>query len=179
MSSREMSHFSAMSSAPLNWLISWSPYRAVQPFEPANGSGCPKSAADAPGRADRDHAHVLHAAGDDEVLGPAHHALRGEVQRLLRRTALAVQRHAGHLLRQSGGQPAGPGDVAGLRPDHVDAAEDDVLDLRRVDARTLDERLEHMRAQVSGVRLGQTTVAAADGGADCFDEIRLGHCEVS
>ena len=33
-----MPHLSAMSSAPWNWLTGWSPYLAVQPFEPLNGS---------------------------------------------------------------------------------------------------------------------------------------------
>ncbi len=37
MSSREMSHFSAIISAERNWLTSWSPYRACQPGDSANG----------------------------------------------------------------------------------------------------------------------------------------------
>ena len=37
MSSRPMSHFSAIISAERNWLTSWSPYRASQPGDSANG----------------------------------------------------------------------------------------------------------------------------------------------
>jgi hypothetical protein len=47
-------------------------------------------------RSDRDLAHVLHAARDDEVLRPAHHALRREVHGLLRRAALPVDRRSRH-----------------------------------------------------------------------------------
>ena len=43
---------------------------------------------------------------------------------------------------QPGGEPAGAGDVAGLRADGVDAAEDDVLDRAGVDAGAVDQRLE-------------------------------------
>ena len=50
-------------------------------------------------RHDRDLAHVLHAAGDDEVLRARHHALRGEVDGLLRGAALTVDGGAGHRLR--------------------------------------------------------------------------------
>ena len=46
-----------------------------------------------------------------------------------------------------GGQPARAGDVAGLRPDRVDATEVDVLDRGRIDAGALDERVEHVRAR--------------------------------
>ena len=37
ISTREMSHFSAIISAERNWLTSWSPYRACQPGDSANG----------------------------------------------------------------------------------------------------------------------------------------------
>ena len=49
-------------------------------------------------RADRDRAHVLHAARDDEVARARHHRLGGEVHRLLRRPALAVDRRARHFV---------------------------------------------------------------------------------
>ena len=45
MSSREIPHFSAMSSAPRNCEISWSPYRATHPSEPENGSAKPNGSA--------------------------------------------------------------------------------------------------------------------------------------
>src|SRR5947208_6599912 len=45
MSSREIAHFSAMSSAPRNCDTSWSPYRARQPSDPENGSVNPNCSA--------------------------------------------------------------------------------------------------------------------------------------
>ena len=60
---------------------------------------------------------------------------------------------AGHLLGQPGGEPAGARDVAGLRADRVDAAEDDVLDRERVDVGALDELADHVGAEVGGVHL--------------------------
>jgi hypothetical protein len=112
-----MSHFSAIISAPRNWLTSW----VAVARHPALGTGerigeAELGSATVMARADRDHGHVLHAAGDDQVLRAAHDALGGEVHGLLRRTALAVDRDAGHVLGQAGGQPAGAGDVAGLGP---------------------------------------------------------------
>ena len=58
---------------------------------------------------------------------------------LLGRAALPVDRRARDLVGQAGGEPARARDVAGLRADRVDAAEDDVLDRRRVDVGAIDE----------------------------------------
>src|SRR3954468_21203789 len=135
----------------------------------ADGSG------GAEGRADRDLAHVLHAAGDDDVLGAAHHALGCEVQRLLARPALAVDRRTGHLFGEARSQPRPGGDVACLRAGGFEAAEHDVFDDSRVDAAASDELLEHVCAQVGGVGGRQATVLLADGRADCFDDVGLRH----
>ena len=68
------------------------------------------------GRAGDGHqAHHLHTTGDDEVRGPGHHRLGGEVHGLLGGAALPVDGGARHRLGQAGGQPRRPGDVAGLR----------------------------------------------------------------
>lgn len=115
------------------------------------------------GEGDRDLRHVLGATRDDQVLGAGEDALGGEVDGLLRGAALAVDGDAGDLFGQSGGQPAGPGDVTGLRSDGVEAAEDDVLDGRRVDAGALDEGPQDMGAEVGGVDGTEATLAAADG----------------
>ncbi len=47
---------------------------------------------------DRNQVEVLHAAGDDQILRAAHHALRGEVHGLLRGAALAIDGDARHVL---------------------------------------------------------------------------------
>ena len=114
--------------------------------------------------------HVLDAAGDDHVVRAGHHGLRREVQRLLGRPALAVDRDAGHLLGKSGGEPARPGDVAGLGADGVDATEEHVLDRGRVDVGALDQRLQHVGAEVGRVHVGQTAAALADGRPDGVDD---------
>jgi hypothetical protein len=44
---------------------------------------------------DRVLTHLLNAACDDEIRRPAHHRLGGEVDRLLRRAALTVDRDTG------------------------------------------------------------------------------------
>jgi hypothetical protein len=124
---------------------------------------------------DRQRRHVLRPTGDNQVLRARHHALRGEVDGLLRGTALAVDRDARHFLGEPGGQPAGPADVAGLRADRVDAAPHDVIDRGRVDARAVDQRGQHVRAQVDRVHLGKSPTPPTDGSTDCLDDVGLGH----
>ena len=63
----------------------------------------------------------------------------GQVGRLLRRAALAVDGGGRDRDRQAGGEPRGAGDVEGLHADLADAAADDLADLGRVDARAVDE----------------------------------------
>ena len=107
------------------------------------------------GGRDGDGAHVLDAAGEHHVLRATHHGLRGEVDGLLRRPALAIDGGAGDVEGQTGCEPGGSGDVAGLRPDGVHAPEDDVVDDHRVDAGALERRLDDVRAEIGRVHLGQ------------------------
>jgi hypothetical protein len=127
------------------------------------------------GAADRDLGHLLHAAGHDDVVHAGHHGLGGEVDGLLGGAALAVDRGARDVLGEPGGQPAGAGDVAGLAPDRVDAAEHDVLDGGGVDPRALHERAERVGPEVGGVDLAQAPAPAPDGGADGVDDEGFGH----
>ena len=55
--------------------------------------------------------HDLDAGGDDDVVGAGDHALGGEVGRLLRRAALAVDGGAGHRLGEAGGEHGVAADV--------------------------------------------------------------------
>ena len=71
---------------------------------------------------------------DDDVAGAAHHRLGGEVDGLLGGATLAVDRRSRHLVGEAGDEPAGAGNVARLRSDGVDAAEDDIFDGVRIDA---------------------------------------------
>jgi hypothetical protein len=130
---------------------------------------------EAHGRADRDQAHVLHAARDHQACGAAEHGLGGEVHRLLGRAALAVHGDSGHGLGQARGQPGGPGDVAGLGADRVHAAEHHVVDGVRVYVRASQQFLDDVRAEIGRVRAGQAAAAARDGRAYGVDNEGLGH----
>jgi len=130
-------------------------------------------------RADGDLAHVLHAARDDQVGGAAEHGLGGEVHGLLARAALPVDGDARHRLGQARGQPRGPGDVAGLGPDRVHAAEYDVVDGAGVGAGPGQQGLDHVRAEIGRVRAGQAAAAAGDRGAHGVDDEGLGHGSLS
>jgi hypothetical protein len=129
-------------------------------------------------RRDGDEAHALYAAGDDQVAGAAQHRLRREVRGLLRRAALAVDRRAGHLVGETRRQPAGASDVAGLGPDRVDAAEDDVLDGVRIDARARDERREHVRAEIGRMHQAQAALLPPDRRPHGIDDVRFSHLDL-
>ncbi len=77
------------------------------------------------------------------------------MQGLLRGPALAVDGGPGHLFGQPGRQPAGAGDVAGLGPDGVHAAEVHVLDGEGVDVVALDEGGQDVGAEIGGMDLGK------------------------
>ena len=127
------------------------------------------------GGADRDRAHVLHAAGDDEIGRSRHHRLRGEMNGLLRRSALPVDRRSRHLVGHPGDEPACARDVAGLRTDGVDAAEDHVVDRRGIDVDTIEQRADGMRAEIGRVDVRERPVALPDRGAHRIDDVGLVH----
>ena len=127
------------------------------------------------GRRDGDLGHGLHAADRDHILRAAHHRLGGKVQRLLRRAALAVNRRARHIHRQASGEPRGARDVARLRTDGVDAAENNVVVVFTRNHIALDQGLERMRAEIDCVDVGQTTLALAGRAAQGIDNIGFCH----
>ena len=94
---------------------------------------------------------------------------------LLGRAALAVDGDTGHGVGQTGGEPAGAGDVAGLATDGVDVAEDDILDRGRVDPGALEQGGDAGGTQVGGVHVGESASALAGGRADGVDDVGLGH----
>src|SRR6266511_2419009 len=117
----------------------------------------------------------LDTTGDHQVVGAGEHALRGEVERLLRGAALAVDGGARHLLGQAGRQPRGARDVEALRPDLVDTAEDHVLDRSRVRTGALHQHLEHVRRQIGGMHAGESAAPTPDRRAHRLDDVCLGH----
>ena len=81
---------------------------------------------------------------------------------LLRRAALAIERHAGHVLGRLRASTSGRCTPIGAH--RVDVAEHDIIDGVRIDAGTLDERGNGMRADVGGMDLRQ---AARGGRREC------------
>lgn len=69
---------------------------------------------------------------------PGHDALRGEVQRLLTRPALAVDGDTGHRLGVASREESPVGGVAGLLANLADCAADHVVDAGGVDPGPLD-----------------------------------------
>ena len=65
--------------------------------------------------------------------------------------------------------------MEGLLADLADAAGDDVVDRRRVDAGALDQRVEHRGAEVDRMHVLERAVAAAAGGAHRVDDIGFSH----
>ena len=100
-------------------------------------------------------------AAIDDVVGAGDHALGGEVGRLLRRAALAVDRGGRDRLGEAGGEHGVAADVEALVADLHDAAHDHVVDQRGVEVVALDERLEHLGGEVGRVPARQLPVALA------------------
>ncbi len=73
------------------------------------------------------------------------------MDRLLAAAALAVDGHGGDRLWKRGCEHHVATYVEALLADLPDAADDDVVDRRRVDPRALDERVEYGRAQIDRV----------------------------
>jgi hypothetical protein len=142
----------------------------------AEGIGYAIGPAGGHGRVERNLVHALHSAGDHHVLRAAHHGLGGKVQRLLRGAALAVDRRAGHVLGEACRQPAGACDVARLRTELIQAAEDHVFDLRRVHRGALDEGTQYVGAEVRRVHARESSLLAAGRGAYRADEVGFVGC---
>ncbi len=75
----------------------------------------------------------------------------------------------------SSGRPAASQQVRAMspaeRPDGVDATEEHVLDGAGVDAGALDQRAQHVSAEVGGVDLAEAALAPPDRGADGVDDV--------
>ena len=164
-SSREMPHLSAIISAPMPWPGS---ARLGVALHHAGPEGEAEVAHDrgAHGRV----GHGLDAAGDGDVVGPGHDALGGEVHRLLRGAALAVDGGGGHRLGPPGRQHGVAADVERLLGHLHDAAHDHVVDQGRVQLVALGDGLEGLGGQVHGVPVAELPVALPAGGPDGVDD---------
>ena len=94
---------------------------------------------------------------------------------LLRGTALAVDGGTWNMLRHSSNEPRSASNVAGLTADGVDAAVDDIVNKRGIDIDTIEKFNDGGCAEIGGMHIGQTAAATTNGGADCVDDVGLGH----
>ena len=128
-------------------------------------------------------AHRLDAAADDEVLVARQHAGGGHADGLLAGAAEAVDRQARRGERPAGAEHGEAGDVGAVVADAAGVAGDDVLDLRRVDARALHDRVEALGQQLLRVDVvqGAVLLALAAWGAHPVDDpgLALAHGWVS
>ena len=124
---------------------------------------------------ERHPAHDLGAAGDHEVVVVRRHARGGEVDGLLRRAALAVDRRGRHRLGQPGRDPPVAGEVRALLAHLAHAPADDVVDALGVHARPLDQRGQGEAQEVRRVPVGQRAAALAERRPHDVDDDRLSH----
>ena len=109
-------------------------------------------------------AHVLHAAGDDDVGVAAADRLGAQVQGLEAGAADLVQGHGRYGMRQAGlDRGLAGGVLPGTGGQHV--AEDHFIHFAAVEAALLQQALDHGGAQLDGGNAGQGALEAADGGA--------------
>ena len=128
------------------------------------------------GRPHRHAAHAFHAGGNDHVLRSAHDGLRGELDRLLRRTALAIDGDRGHAFAQMlAGEYCIAPDLHRLLAALTDTAHDDVVDRLGFQPAAFHHRIERCRGEIDRVYSGKAATAAAAGSADGFDDIGFGH----
>jgi tetratricopeptide (TPR) repeat protein len=104
-----------------------------------------------------------------------HLQLRGELQRLLRRAALAVDRHARARLGQLRRQHRHAADAARLLAGLQHAAHDHVVDQRGVGAAAFEQCVQDLCGQVDRVPAGQFAATLSACGSCGGDDISFGH----
>ncbi len=111
--------------------------------------------------AHRDQAHHLDAAGDDDVIGSSDDPLRGEIHRLLRGAAFAVERHRRHAFGEARGENRLPANVARLLGDLDHASGDHILDQFRIDARPSHQLFEDPGVEIDRMHAVEGAAGAA------------------
>ena len=92
------------------------------------------------------------------------------MHRLLRRAALTVDGGRRHFFGPAGGQHSVAADIERLLTNLHDAAHDDVVNYRRVEAIALFEGFENVCCEVNRVLILQLAVALASRCADGVDD---------
>ena len=127
--------------------------------------------------AHRHQSHRFGAAGENHVRVTQHDALRGHGDGLQTGRAEAIDGHGRGFHGQAGAKQSDARDVHSLLGFGHGAAEDDVLDLPRVETRdAVDGRAHGDGGQIIGPRSAQRTFEGfADGGADGTGDNSVSH----
>ena len=97
------------------------------------------------------------------------------MDRLLARTALAVDRGGGDRLGPAGGEDGAAADIERLLTHLGDTAGDDVVDDRRIEVVALLQRLEDMGTEIGRMPVLELAVAAPGRGPHDIDDDSLVH----
>jgi hypothetical protein len=120
-------------------------------------------------------AHRLDSSRDQHLaLSDAHRPAGGD-DGLEAGSTETIHGRSGHLLGHSGQERRHARDVPVVLPGLVRAAEDDVLDLERVDACALDCGADGERRQIVRAQLREAAAVAPDRRPHGRDDHRLGH----
>ena len=120
--------------------------------------------------------HRLDAAGNERVAVAGHDRVGGRVDRLESGAAQPIDRLAGDLDRKAGKQRGHAGHVPVVLAGLVGAAEDHVLELARLDARSLDRGLDRDRGKIVRPDARECTAVPANRGADGAHDPRFAQC---
>ena len=121
--------------------------------------------------------HRFDAAGNDDVVGALGDLGGAEIDGVEAGGAEARDLHAGRLVVVAGLEGGRARDDGAGLADRIDAAEDDVVDLGRVEAVAVAQRFQHLGAEAHGRHLvqGAILLAAAARGAHGVIDIGFGH----
>jgi hypothetical protein len=115
----------------------------------------------AAGGTDADAAHRFDATANRHVVLAGHHLRRREVHRVETRGAEAVDLHARHAVAIARGDGRGARDVAARLADRIDAAENHVVDQRRVELVAVLDRGKRLGGEIERGDLVQRSIRLA------------------
>ena len=122
--------------------------------------------------------HVLDAPSDIEVSLAEHDRPRRIRHRAHSRRAQTIHRFAWDRNRKAGEQQRHSGDVAIVITGLVGVSENDVANATRVERRMSPHQLrDHVRGEIVGADLAQSSTNTSDGGSNAVDDICVGHSE--
>jgi hypothetical protein len=95
------------------------------------------------------------------------------MHRLLRRTALSINRCTRHHIAKPGCQPAGASNVARQGSDGIETTEDHILVFIIRNVVSLNQRFQDKTAEIGAVHRGKRTTSLSGRCSNCIDNIRF------